>query len=112
MEWYNASAEAWRRSFSVDGKRLVLARISMERSRRPDLRRVGQLHGYRGWTRVLVDVDVSDSGTAAEPENPVPLTVTVIFADPNVAGVLTWTIAALVPNIRDAKNLFINLLTA
>src|SRR5271170_2156348 len=40
---------------------------------------------YRGWTGVLTEAATSDSGTTAEPENPVPVTFTVILAEPSVA---------------------------
>jgi len=45
----------------------------------------------------LVDVATSVSGTVAVPENPVPVTVTVIFAEPSVAVLEAVRVSVLDP---------------
>jgi hypothetical protein len=45
----------------------------------------------------LTEVATSDSGTTAEPENPVPVTFTVIFADPHVAVFEAVSVSVLEP---------------
>lgn len=52
---------------------------------------------YSGWTRLLTAEATSVSGTTAAPENPVPLTVTSILAEPNVALFEAVSVMALDP---------------